>query len=842
MAEEREFSTPMMKQYTKIKAQYPDAILFFRLGDFYEMFLEDAKIGAKELGITLTARHKGKDGDIPMAGVPYHAADSYISKLIKRGHKVAICEQVGEAGKGKEIVKREVVRVVTPSTHLSDADTDVSTSIETEQYLMNFAVQGGRLGVCLIGMRTGSVWVDETRLPRKAGFLPIFEALNEYAARYQPIEVLLAPEFYDQPEVVTDFHRQQISPFQYESAIRNPRAGISKIQQFYQVENLEGIGLADKPTACLALASALEYLSTTQRSQLKFIKHPQLILPQQYLYLSRQTIRNLELFTSARTGNTEASLFSVLNQTQTAMGARHLREWLLRPLLDPYLIDQRLDAVAHYVKEDETRTLTRDCLAEITDIEKNLSRLSIGIGNARDLVGIRQSLGCIESLIGQINKSTLPQQMTTLIEKVEWSAVKNLAQLLETAIYDEPPVTLTDGKLIKPGYHPPLDELRATAKGGREYLTQLERREQETTGIGSLKLKFNRVTGYYIEVSKSNLGKVPAHYIRRQTLVNAERFVIPELKDHEDQVLQAQAQANQLEYDLYQKITDQVLEAVGVIQAVADLIAHLDVFQSLANVAVEQDYVRPHLDDGEVIDIREGRHPVVEKILRSKFVPNSTRLESQVESSQRYIILTGANMAGKSTLIRQVALVSIMAQIGSFVPAQSAQIGVVDQIHTRIGAADDLAAGLSTFMVEMVETASILNNLTDRSLVILDEVGRGTSTYDGVAIAWAVSEYLLNHARAKVLFATHYLELTQLVESYPEVANWHMGVVVTSDKVSFLYRLKEGASDQSYGIQVAQTAGLPKSVTDRAREILHQLHAQNVANIVPGGKRQRRLF
>lgn len=842
MADQQEFSTPMMRQYIKIKEQYPDAILFFRLGDFYEMFLEDAKVGAKVLGITLTARHKGKDGRVPMAGVPYHAAENYIHRLVKNGYKVAICEQVSEVEKGRDVVDREVVRVVTPSTILSD----VEHKEYSHPYLMTFAMQGRNLGVCLIEVSTGEVLVAQEKFAQpKLDQKGVLECLNEYIARFQPAEILLPGNWYDQTEIVKNFHQQNVSPFRFSLGQIKIQAARDKVLEQFQADSLEGFGLEHQDAAILALSHALLYLQETQKSKLAFLQFPRLVLPKEHLYLNGQTIRNLEIFASLRSGAGDTSLFGILNQTITPMGSRKLKKWLLRPLLDANAIDERLDVVEKLVENSEQRIRIQEMLAGVTDVEKSISRLSIGIGNTRDLIGIKQALNRAVELQQILGSHSELKLLQNTIRRINWERVTSVISLLEKAILDEPSALLTEGGIIREEFSPELDGLREIAHGGRDWLTQLERKEKEATGISSLKLGFNKVFGYYIEVSKTNLHKVPMHYVRKQTLVNAERYIIPDLKEHEEKVLQAEERVNQLEYDLYQKIVAQVLQDIADLQHTAHFLATGDVLCSLAQVALENHYARSQFAEDSRLRIEDGRHPVVEKNLVKQFVPNSLCLGSEtqkgISQDARLMILTGANMAGKSTYIRQAALIVIMTQIGSFVPASLVKMGLVDQIHTRIGAMDNLAAGLSTFMVEMVETATILNNLTDQSLVILDEVGRGTSTYDGLAIAWAVSEHLIQKSKAKVLFATHYLELTKLAEKHSEVINFHLAVAEEQNEVTFLYSVQAGKSNQSYGIQVAKHAGLPKSVIERAEEILGKLNEQN-RSISPIQEGQRSLF
>ena len=827
------FSTPMMQQYMRAKTQYPDAILFFRMGDFYEMFLEDAQTASRLLGITLTSRDKGPN-PIPMAGVPYHAAEGYLQRLVKLGYKVAICEQVTQPQKGKEIVEREVVRVVTPSTLLSEHE----INNVNQSYLMTFNISGKQLGISLIAPAYGEVLVTEEQL---SSLHPdsdtIIAVLKEYIQRFNPAELLLPPEWYDQPDLPHTLHRFGVSPFRYQPPLKAPADAVDVIMRHYHVVNLESFGLNNKTAANNALAAGLLYLSETQKTELSFLRYPQMILPQGFLVLSGQTIRNLEIFSTVRDGDTDTSLFGVLNRTITGAGARLLKFWLLRPLLNETDIIARQDALAWLLDHVEFRQRLTDLLAATTDIERNVSRLAVGVGTPRDVVGLKRSLVQAVQLHDEIVSTEMPILITRALKDIDWSVVHNAIQRIDESIEDDPPVHLTEGGIIRTGYNTELDRLREISHGGKSWLLELEKRERERTGISSLKINYNKVFGYYIEISKSNLDRVPAEYIRRQTLVNAERFILPDLKQYEEQVVSADGQSHQLEYDLYKEVIASVIEHAPVFQYVARLFALTDVLGALAAVAEEFHYVRPTFTNEPILHIEEGRHPVVEAVRRQQFVANTIQLDDK----ERLMILTGANMAGKSTYIRQIAMIVIMAQIGSYVPAQQVTMSLIDQIHTRIGAMDNVAEGLSTFMVEMVETAHILNNLTDRSLVILDEVGRGTSTYDGLSIAWAISEYLIERSQAKVLFATHYLELTELESMYPGVVNYHLAVAEENKEVVFLYRVKRGKTNQSYGIHVARFAGLPKDVIKRAEEVFKDVTHQ-AKLIAPVKADQLRLF
>lgn len=821
----------MMQQYMKAKAQHPDAILFFRMGDFYEMFLEDAEIAARILGITLTSRDKGPNAT-PMAGVPYHAAEGYLNRLVKSGYKVAIAEQMTEPQKGKTIVEREVIRVVTPSTLIQENETANNTA-----YLMTFSVVGKSLGICLLSASVGEVLVAAESLSQASDAESVMRIIIEYINRFQPAEILLSPEWYDDSEWPRVLHRNGAMPFRYETPYAKLTDAQEMVRTHYRILNLEAYGLHDKPAGVVALATALDYIRTTQKTEIGFIRPPQLILPEGFLTLSGQTIRNLELFSSLRTGVDDVSLFGVLNRTNTSMGARLLKMWMLRPLLNPERINHRLDGVSWIKDQTEFSTNLIALLRRVSDVERNVSRLSINIGTPRDLVGIRSTLEQAEMLNSMLCQLELPHIITHSLNEINWQQVSAIRGLISDSIVDEPPLQFADGGYIRDGYNAELDRLRQISHGGKQFLVQIEQRERERTGISNLKISYNKVFGYYIEISKSQLSKVPDNYIRRQTLANAERFIIPDLKEYEDQVLDSEGKSVQLELSLYRNVVSTVLQDVTIYQRVASLMALVDVLNSLGSVARERGYVRPLFIDEDMLHIEEGRHPVIEGILNAQFVANSINLNPD----ERLMVLTGANMAGKSTYIRQVALLVIMAQMGSFVPAQAMNLSIIDQIHTRIGAMDDLAQGLSTFMVEMVETASILNNVTDRSLVILDEVGRGTSTYDGLSIAWAISEFLIEQSNAKVMFATHYLELTELEAMYPGVVNYHLAVAEEGHDVIFLYRVKRGKTQQSYGIQVAKFAGLPKNVIKRAEQVFKDVTHQ-ARLIAPVKAQQVSLF
>jgi len=835
MSDSMSFETPMMKQYNDIKSDYPDAILLFRLGDFYEMFLEDAKIGSRVLGITLTGRDKGKDGKIPMCGVPYHAAEGYITKLVKAGYKVAICEQTTVPTKGKSIVEREVVRVVTPSMLLNE-----TAEASTQDLLLTTHVLRNVLGISLVSIQSGDVYVSSEPLSKKRDPISIIE---EYVSRYRPAEVLLPRSWYEDPEIISRIRRLGTSPFVYDAPHTKITAAAQVVKQYYKVMTLESFGLKDQPAAIIALSVALSYVTQTQKQKSAFLRSPMHATSKDYMQLSGQTIRNLELFSSARSSDPSTSLFAALDNTHTVMGKRLLSTWITRPLLSVDVLKKRHDTVSYFSQNNDSVEVVREHLSRVHDIERSVSRLSVGVGSARDGVSIRTSLCEATEMKDKLrNMSKLPHLVESFVKRGYWSTVTDLYELLSHSLADEPPAIISDGGMIRDGYNQRLDELRAIRRGGTDTLKKIENRERERTGISTLKVKFNKVFGYYIEVSKANIDKVPEDFIRRQTLTNAERYIIPELKEYEDTVLNADAQIITLELELFTRVVEMLLDNIGVLQELSRDLSVLDVLSGFGDTACQFSYGRPDFVDSDELTIIGGRHPVVERIVSSGFVPNDISLSSEHE---RMMILTGANMAGKSTYIRQVALIVIMAQVGSFVPAEKAVMGIVDQIHTRIGAMDNVAEGLSTFMVEMVETAYILHNLTDRSLVILDEVGRGTSTQDGLAIAWAITEFLEKQSKAKVLFATHYLELSALARTFDRIGCYHMAVGVTprekGDDVVFLYRVKEGEATRSYGVQVARHAGIPSDVIQRAEELFTDIHERSKL-LTPQDKVQPTLF
>jgi DNA mismatch repair protein MutS len=792
--------TPMIKQYLQIKSQYPDSILFFRMGDFYEMFFEDAQIGSKELDIALTSRDKGQKESIPLCGVPHFAAEAYISKLLQKGYKVALCDQVEDPKFAKGIVKREVVRVFTPGL----ATDSIHIGTGENNYLMGFCAEGEVFGLAFLDISTG-----ELRACQISGFDPF---LNE-ALRNEPREILLFKRFEEHP----CFEK-------FKKAFENGLINLlddSKFESIHALNEIEGGSILQKaPLAALAAEMVLRYAAENQKRPLSHIRPLSFYQVQDFMVIDEVTKRNLELTQSLFDRGQKGSLFWVLDETMTAMGSRKLMQWLNYPVMDIREIERRLEGVSELKEKKIERRQLRESLKGIQDIERLTARIYLGHANPRDLVGLKNSLRILPVL-----KEILQLFIAPIVQEVasEMEDFGDLFQLLESSIVENPPLSVREGGIIKPNYDRELDGLREIGRQGKGWILKLEAEERRRTGISSLKVRYNQVFGYYIEVTKSNLHLVPEYYIRKQTLVNAERFVTPELKEFEAKVLGAEEAICQLEYRLFEDIRKRVSEATPRLQKTASAIALTDILASMAEISDRYDYIRPIVDEGDEIIIRDGRHPVLERMsLSERFVPNDTRMDNQ---EYQIIIITGPNMAGKSTYLRQVALIILMAQMGCFVPANEVRIGVVDRIFTRIGALDNIMRGQSTFMVEMMETARILNQATSRSLVILDEIGRGTSTFDGLSIAWAVVEYLHDHStfRPKTLFATHYHELTELVLTKERVKNYNMAVKEWGGEIIFLRKIVEGGTNRSYGIQVARLAGLPQKVINRAKEILSNL-------------------
>ncbi|MCZ6535841.1 MAG: DNA mismatch repair protein MutS [Chloroflexi bacterium] len=808
--------TPIRRQYLRIKQRYPNAILFFRLGDFYETFDEDAKVASRELDIVLTSRSMGKGTRVPMAGVPAHAVESYLARLIKKGHRVAICEQLSDPTASKGLVDRDVVRVVTPGTVVEPSMLEQGAN----NYLAALVVDGLEAGLAYIDITTGEYAATQLAADRVAA------EINRLA----PAE-LLVPE--GQPEW-PDLNVEVAAPLDPRDF--DPGRAKNLLLDHFQVLTLEAFGCENLPLATGAAGAILEYLSNTQPAAVEQVSALKTYSIASYMALDPQSSRNLELFRGGRWGGSELSLLSTLDFTRTSMGARLLRRWVGQPLLRLDELERRQEAVAFFHGGLLRREETRQALSKVSDLERIMGRVRLGKAVPRDLIALKESLKTSAGLL------TLLEEDTGALSwlKSEIRPFDDLVALVEKAIDEEPSSDPREGSVIKKGFSADLDQLRSGAGDARDFIAGLERKEREATGIRSLKVGYNRVFGYYIEVRKASLARVPDTYIRRQTLVNGERFITPELKEYESLILNARERILELERDLYRQVCNQIGQQAQGIMALAQGIAQLDVLASLAEAASRYGYVRPTLVEEGPLDIKGGRHPIVERVLSAgTFVPNDLYLSTD---DAQLLLITGPNMSGKSTFIRQAALITLMAQIGSFVPADSATVGLADRIFTRVGLQDDLATGQSTFMVEMVETAAILNQATRRSLVILDEIGRGTSTYDGLSIARAVAEHIHNDPRlgCRTLFATHYHELTQLVDSLPRVRNHTVAVTEEGGKLVFLHRIVPGGADRSYGVHVAQLAGLPRTVIHRAWEILEELEAASRSRSVNGGRRSKK--
>lgn len=803
-------TTPLMRQYLEIKSAYEDAILFFRLGDFYEMFMDDAVTASRVLGITLTSRNKGDADAIPLCGIPYHSSQGYIAKLVEQGFKVAICEQVEDPKTTKGIVKREVVRVVTPGL-VTDTDT---LEPKENNYLMAVSTNDAGFGLAHIDISTG-----EFRLTQVEGF----EGVESEIGSLRPREILLSDE-----QEGADLARR-LNPLldgvmqnHLPAWVTEDDAACDRICRFFSVSTLEAFGCADLSQAIRAAAAVLYYLEQTQKESLCHLRPPVTYHIRHHMVLDEATRRNLELTATLQDGRKKGSLLGVLDRTITAMGGRMLRQWIHYPLVDDGLITARQDAVAELLAQSLVRDDLREALDGVYDLERLNGKISMASANGKDLVALHQSLQRLPALDELLN-SFSATFLTDLRQRID--LLPELVALIGSAIVDDPPFVLRDGGIIRDGYNAELDELRTISREGKGWIARLEQEERERTGIQTLKVKYNKVFGYFIEVTNRHLDRIPEDYLRKQTLANAERFITPTLKEYESKVLGAEERLVELEYNLFQQVRHQVAAEGARVQTTADALATLDVLLALADLAHNRNYVRPKIDDSGVLKIEGGRHPVVEGMsLNEPFVPNDVVLDTE---RNQLLIITGPNMAGKSTFMRQVALITLMAQMGSFVPADNAHVGVVDRIFTRVGASDNLAKGQSTFMVEMNETANILHHATARSLIILDEIGRGTSTFDGVSIAWAVAEYLHDNSKvaAKTLFATHYHELTDLALTRARVKNYNISVKEWNDQIIFLRKIVAGGASRSYGIQVGRLAGLPSAVIERAKEILRNLEA-----------------
>ena len=820
-------ATPMMEQYFRIKESYRDCILLYRMGDFYEMFGEDAIIGSKELEITLTSRDRGKKERIPLCGVPWHALDSYLPKLVSKGYKVAIAEQLEDPKHAKGLVERDVVRIVTPGTILESSVLESKAN----NYLMAISKGEGAFGLSFVDISTGEFVVTEVE-----GADAELKVLAEFAQR-APKEVLHSRTFND---------RKLVDEFSFSGAAMTPlddlaffrEASESLIRRHFKVQSLDGLGFADRPLAITSAGAILRYLETTQKRSLDFLSPPRFSSVSDKLVLDQTTLRNLEIMRNVRDGGSDGTLASILDRTQTPMGARMLRKWLTEPLTDIQAIESRHDAVEELVSGTVLRNDIRDALQQVRDLERLVSRAVYGSANARDLVAIKSCLDAVPELRAVLGNMKAGMMVSLSSELTDTSA---LGELIGKAIVDDPPVAIKEGGLIRDGFDAALDGLRNSSREGQTWIAGLEESERKRTGIKGLKVGFNNVFGYYIEVSKSFMKQVPPEYERKQTITSGERFVTPALKEKERLILTAQERSNSLEHEAFLKVRAEVAVRAEEIRRVARAMAAIDVLNSFAEVAVAYRYCRPVVNDSDTMVIKDGRHPVVERALRGDFVPNDVYLDTNLN---RLVILTGPNMAGKSTYLRQIADIVIMTQAGSFVPAREVSLGLVDRIFTRVGAFDDLSRGQSTFMVEMTELANILNSATRKSLILLDEVGRGTSTFDGLAIAWAVSEYLYDHTKvgAKSLFATHYHQLTELSESLEGVKNYAMAVKEEGSEVVFLRKVVPGKANKSYGIQVAKLAGVPHEVIDRAEQVLTRIEEENVLEVKAGKKTHKQAL
>jgi DNA mismatch repair protein MutS len=792
----------MMQQYYSIKEQYPDAILFFRLGDFYEMFGDDAKTASKVLEIALTSREAGAMGRIPMCGVPHHAAEPYVDKLIRSGYRVALCEQLEDPKQAKGVVKRDVIRVITPGTFIEG-----QLEKAENQYLVSLAWHGESWGLAYLDMSTGEFMATS---------LANWDRLADELTWIQPAEIVVTLELDQDQRLETLAESLGATVTRLQHPQLSTAAASQRLMDHFQTATLKPYGLTSVEQIAAA-GLALKYVVDTQRSMLTHIRTVKGYTLEEFLQIDGHSRQNLELTSTIRDRKKAGSLLGVMDQTVTSMGARLLRSYLEKPLVDLAAIEARLDAVEALVDQTALRLELREQLDEIRDLERLLSRLVMGSGNARDLNSLAASLEKIQP-VKELLQGDLPELLASVEQRLD--PLQDLVHLIRAAILDEPSLTLREGNLIRDGYNEELDKLRQASRGGKDWIRRLERVERDRTGIKSLKVGYNRVFGYYIEVTKANIHLVPEDYERKQTLANAERYITPALKEQEALILGADERINELEYELFVEVRDKVKDHVEAIQNNSHALAILDVLQGLATVAVERNFVRPQLEQGLGLHLVESRHPVVEAI-EGQFVPNDVTFDE----SQRIILLTGPNMAGKSTYLRQVALIVILAQMGSFVPAQEARIGIVDRIFTRIGAADDLSSGQSTFMVECAETAQLLLNATENSLIILDELGRGTSTFDGMAIAQAVVEYIHDTIGARTLFSTHFHELTKLEMSLKYLVSYRVEVEERDGRISFLHRVSRGSTDRSYGINVARMAGVPGPVLQRSLELLHELEA-----------------
>ena len=807
--------SPMMQHYLQTKEEYPDCILFYRLGDFYEMFFEDAKIVSRELELTLTGKSCGQEERAPMCGVPFHAYESYMNRLVAKGYKVAICEQMEDPKQAKGMVRREVIRVVTPGTNINEQALDEGKN----NYIMCIVSLSDQFGVATADVTTGDFFVTEVDSKRR---------LLDELYKFSPTEVLCNEALFMSGLDIDDLkNRVGIVLYSLEHWYFDDSLCENTLKEHFRVNSLEGLGLADLECGMIASGSLLKYLYETQKNSLEQISAIHPYTTGKFMVLDSSTRRNLELVETLREKAKRGSLLWVLDKTKTAMGARMLRSFVEQPLIEKEEIEGRLDAIEELMQRAIDREELREYLNPVYDLERLLTRITYQSANPRDLTAFKSSIGMIPHIRG-ILLELQSKEIQGICEDMD--TLEDLYTLIDAAIEEEPPITVREGGIIKDGYHEEIDRLREAKSQGKNWLAELEAKEREKTGIKNLKIKFNKVFGYYLEVTNSFKDLVPDYYTRKQTLTNAERYITPELKEMEDMILGAEDKLVQLEYELFRELREQIAKNVVRIQKTAKALAKIDVFASLALISEQNHYCRPSLNQNGRIDIKNGRHPVVEKMINNDmFIANDTYLDNQ---KNRISVITGPNMAGKSTYMRQTALIVLMAQIGCFVPAETADIGIVDRIFTRVGASDDLASGQSTFMVEMTEVANILRNATGNSLLILDEIGRGTSTFDGLSIAWAVVEHISNPKLlgAKTLFATHYHELTELEGKLDNVNNYCIAVKEKGDDIVFLRKIVKGGADKSYGIQVAKLAGVPDSVIERAKEIAEELGRHDIVD------------
>jgi len=807
--------TPLMVQYNKVKNDYPDTIVLFRVGDFFETFQEDAKTASKVLGITLTKRSNGKAGNVPLAGFPHHAIDTYLPKLVKAGYRVAVCEQVENPKFAKGIVKRDVVEVVTPGVAFSDKLLDHTKN----NYLASIYIDKDKAGISFTDVSTGEFFCYQ---------IPVSDIQNQLGL-ITPSEILIPKNQKHSLEPVISKFSSSIRITKIDEWVFNYEYATDLLLTHFNTKTLKGFGIENLDQGIIAAGAILNYLKDTQKANLSHIIKLSKYNPSDFMLLDPSTKRNLEITFTIQDGTREGTLISILDKTNTPMGSRLLKRWVSAPLIKLEPILQRQQGIEELYKNKVVRSNLQNELKEIGDLERIISKVCTGRANPRELNYLKTSLKKIPML-----KQLLDQLSSDIINKINsrLGDLDEIVELIEIAITDDPPLSLNDGGVIRSGFSEELDEIRDLSKNAKNWIADLQRTERERANIPSLKVSYNKVFGYYIEISNTHKNKIPENYIRKQTLVNSERFITPELKEYEDKILNAEEKIYDLEYQLFNGIRKKVAGKAGIIQENAKLIAMLDCYNSFAECAEQYKYAKPVVDNSYKIYIKEGRHPVVERILNpgEKFTPNNCTLD---KDDTQIVILTGPNMAGKSVYLRQIGLIVLLAQIGSFVPAEEAQIGIVDKIFTRVGASDNISAGESTFLVEMQEAANILNNATRKSLILLDEIGRGTSTFDGISIAWAITEYLHENpdVAAKTLFATHYHELNEMSTIFPRIKNFKVEVREYGDKVIFLHKVSSGGADHSYGIQVGQMAGLPMVVTNRAKEILENLEGKELTPV-----------